>query len=762
MLFEQYKDYEYDRKKMELEIEYHTPKTIFVKAFGIELLFRDVWPYLIDDDRKLKLVILNFIVQYCKTMIPKWKINEKYYENFNHGNIEKPNEECSHTFYFFQYLDEWSLCIYSTQEKTLYSYVLSESTQKKIKTIFTEKGIKVDQRINIQQSVTIAEEDTIVMVKLLYQICKQQELIFEFTQEMAIEWRKMVKVIDLFLFELHKQYKEQMEIQQNQSKSQTHSNPNLSIKQDIKSLEFNPDKSKIGEAPSSNQSLKSIKQQASFEKSLSISREAHGQVTDEMIQLSKEEYNCLIDNFKQKVIQELQQIEPQHPTVFLQKYLKGNGDLMVKKDDQGKDELVVKLKGEQLQVLLQQYEKYYQQQINNKQFEKQQEQMKQQYQQYIQFQQLLNYYYQHDPPKYSKLVTEYYNRLNEQTLQKLKPLFPQNIQQQESSQNNISQQSLKVPYSPQIQSLSYSKSSDRYNKPINPLIQPNFNVSKSFSQNQQLQNSINLSKSIDPQFKPSPQNTVVCSRYNKQITYSEINLLQNKGEMTENLLNFYIRYLEEKQSSLQLGTLKQLKLRVFYLSTTFYKTLIKEYNNPDSISYQSASVYTSKHIGKDNTIFDKFDIILIPIVIASGLETILININLAQQTIYFYDSLINGVGSQSMAQSHIAQNGLLNNPFLMCCLRFLEIEYNQKLMKTLSLLKWNIVYSPHEKIIENSKTNTMIAFLMTQISKGIQVEKTFTIQLDLAKFTSNLLKLFSQLGITQNRKNELNFEKMVL
>lgn len=48
-------------------------------------------------------------------------------------------------------------------------------------------------------------------------------------------------------------------------------------------------------------------------------------------------------------------------------------------------------------------------------------------------------------------------------------------------------------------------------------------------------------------------------------------------------------------------------------------------------------------------------------------------------------------------------------------------------MKTLSLLKWNIVYSPHEKIIENSKTNTMIAFLMTQISKGISVEKTFTI-----------------------------------
>lgn len=34
-------------------------------------------------------------------MIPKWKTTEKYYENFDHGNIEKPNEEFSHTFYFF-------------------------------------------------------------------------------------------------------------------------------------------------------------------------------------------------------------------------------------------------------------------------------------------------------------------------------------------------------------------------------------------------------------------------------------------------------------------------------------------------------------------------------------------------------------------------------------------------------------------------------------------------------------------------------------
>lgn len=34
-------------------------------------------------------------------MVPKWNINQKYYENFNHGNIEQPNEEYSHTFYFF-------------------------------------------------------------------------------------------------------------------------------------------------------------------------------------------------------------------------------------------------------------------------------------------------------------------------------------------------------------------------------------------------------------------------------------------------------------------------------------------------------------------------------------------------------------------------------------------------------------------------------------------------------------------------------------
>ncbi|CAD8070884.1 unnamed protein product [Paramecium sonneborni] len=120
---------------------------------------------------------------------------------------------------------------------------------------------------------------------------------------------------------------------------------------------------------------------------------------------------------------------------------------------------------------------------------------------------------------------------------------------------------------------------------------------------------------------------------------------------------------------------------------------MKESSNSDSLSYQSASVNTSQYISIDNTIFYKFGIIFIPIFIASGLETILKDKNLTSYTIYCYDSLIISGVVFIMEQSHIAQNGLLNNPFLICCQRFLEIKYNQKFTKTLSLLKWNIVYS---------------------------------------------------------------------
>jgi hypothetical protein len=38
--------------------------------------------------------------------------------------------------------------------------------------------------------------------------------------------------------------------------------------------------------------------------------------------------------------------------MFLQKYLKGNGELRVRKNEKGQEELIVNIKGDRLQTLL--------------------------------------------------------------------------------------------------------------------------------------------------------------------------------------------------------------------------------------------------------------------------------------------------------------------------------------------------------------------------------------------------------------------------
>lgn len=126
MLFESYKDFEYDRKKLEVEQEFHTPQTTFLNAFQINLTYRDVLPFIKDEDRRLKLTVLKVIVSYCKTLAKEWKIDAKFYENYSNA-IEKPNDEYTHTFYFYQYLDEWSLAIYSKGK--VYNYALSDSAK---------------------------------------------------------------------------------------------------------------------------------------------------------------------------------------------------------------------------------------------------------------------------------------------------------------------------------------------------------------------------------------------------------------------------------------------------------------------------------------------------------------------------------------------------------------------------------------------------------------------------------------------------------
>lgn len=93
-----------------------------------------------------------------------------------------------------------------------------------------------------------------------------------------------------------------------------------------------------------------------------------------------------------------------------------------------------------------------------------------------------------------------------------------------------------------------------------------------------------------------------------------------------------------------------MKIRTLFLTTTFFKALQGENKDPDKIDYAGASFYTKNYMGKGKTIFDLFDLILIPVIV-SPRETTLVCVNLVTKVITYFDSMLNGDGARSMAAS---------------------------------------------------------------------------------------------------------------
>jgi hypothetical protein len=59
------------------------------------------------------------------------------------------------------------------------------------------------------------------------------------------------------------------------------------------------------------------------------------------------------------------------------------------------------------------------------------------------------------------------------------------------------------------------------------------------------------------------------------------------------------------------------------------------------INYEAASVYTKMYTGKGNTIFDKFDILLMPVAHSSS-EFSLVTCNFGKKELLYYDTLLSG------------------------------------------------------------------------------------------------------------------------
>ncbi|CAD8210213.1 unnamed protein product [Paramecium pentaurelia] len=193
-------------------------------------------------------------------------------------------------------------------------------------------------------------------------------------------------------------------------------------------------------------------------------------------------------------------------------------------------------------------------------------------------------------------------------------------------------------------------------------IQPQF-------QQQQLRQSIQIPKSKSMLFSKQPpmqpqlyQEEIVAIKFNKKINRQEFELLKQKLVLSQNIMEFYFSRLQEEFK------------RVLIFPIEFYNVLSQ---NP-----QKAQSFTDQYQGKNRTIFDQFDKVFIPVKI-SQYEYVGVYIDFQNKTMYYINTL------ERRDRKQPPYKELVDQPVMHFIMKFIENEYNLKVMRAFNIFNWS-------------------------------------------------------------------------
>lgn len=156
------------------------------------------------------------------------------------------------------------------------------------------------------------------------------------------------------------------------------------------------------------------------------------------------------------------------------------------------------------------------------------------------------------------------------------------------------------------------------------------------------------------------------------------------GEMSENVLNYFLKYLEEKQNKMDKGVLEKYGLKAYFFTTDFYRKLVGDPSKKYFVNrYKDVQQETRGYQGEGNTIMDRFNKIIFPLVEGVGrrggqdVEVFkLIVVDTRLKHIILYDpvaSRLNDLDEYGQKKEQAAEN-----KHIQAIANYLESEYRQK------------------------------------------------------------------------------------
>ena len=95
------------------------------------------------------------------------------------------------------------------------------------------------------------------------------------------------------------------------------------------------------------------------------------------------------------------------------------------------------------------------------------------------------------------------------------------------------------------------------------------------------------------------------------VTIRDLVALKKDKYVNENLINYYLKYIKQKQDSLDSKQIQKYSIKTHFFGTDFYRALVSDLTKDYKwAQYEKVKHHTSTYRGQNNTIFDVFDIIM--------------------------------------------------------------------------------------------------------------------------------------------------------
>lgn len=191
---------------------------------------------------------------------------------------------------------------------------------------------------------------------------------------------------------------------------------------------------------------------------------------------------------------------------------------------------------------------------------------------------------------------------------------------------------------------------------------------------------------------------------------------EQTGTMSEDLLNFFIKYVQEKQENMDQQLLRRYNLRSYFFQTDFFKLLVQDLNKQFFVTkYERVKQMTRQYSKPNNqTIFETFQKVIIPVIdmVNQSPTYKLVVIDTFKKSLSLYDPLATDKTREQPAK---------DNKFLITIANYIEQEYFDKAQQDADVYNtWEFIMADCTSTEDQRHTGLFIAYYLYILLKGMK------------------------------------------